>query len=516
MSNEPPSPAPRVDSGLFRLLVASVRDYAIFMLDVGGYVATWNPGAERLKGYRADEIIGQHFSVFYPGADITAGKCEIELAGAARDGSFEDEGWRVRKDGSRFWANVVITAMRDEAGALVGFAKVTRDLTERKRSEDERAARVAAEHANRTKDEFLALLGHELRNPLAPIVTALEVIRLRGDHQAEREHAVIERQVHSMARLVDDLLDVSRVARGKLTLRRLRLDIRDVLLRAIEVANPLIDAKAQQLEASAPAMPLLVDGDEQRLVQVFANILTNAAKYTPPKGRIWLRVRYVQGEIVVEIEDNGDGMAPDLVPRVFEPFVQGPQDPERSTGGLGLGLGLVKSLVANHGGQVSARSPGLGRGSTFTVRLPALQPPRGDSSREGPLTQTSAIAGAGAARFRIAIVDDNEDARQLLADVLRSLGHDVETACDGRAGLSLVQEQKPDLAILDIGLPGLSGYELAAQLRAAQDTQGVRLIALSGYGLEHDRERSRRAGFDAHLIKPVTVKRLIETIAEVA
>jgi PAS domain S-box-containing protein len=198
---------------LFRLLVESVRDYAIFLLDPTGHVATWNIGAQRIKGYRSDEIIGRHFSIFYPAADAESGKCDYELEVAAREGRFEDEGWRVRKDGSRFWANVVISAVRDEHGELVGFSKVTRDLTDRRRADDERAARIAAEHANRAKDEFLAILGHELRNPLAPITTALQLMKLRGDGPT-REQQVIERQVGHMMRLIDDLLDVSRIVQG--------------------------------------------------------------------------------------------------------------------------------------------------------------------------------------------------------------------------------------------------------------------------------------------------------------
>ncbi|HEX8113157.1 MAG TPA: ATP-binding protein [Kofleriaceae bacterium] len=494
---------------LFRLLVASVRDYAIFMLDPTGHVATWNIGAERIKRYRAGDIIGRHFSVFYPDEDVRAGKCEMELEVAARDGRFEDEGWRIRSDGTRFWANVVITAIRDSAGTLVGFAKVTRDLTERKRNEDERAARLAAEQANRAKDEFLAVLGHELRNPLAPIVTALQLIKLRGDTPSPREVQVLERQVQQLMRLVDDLLDVSRIARGKLELKLQGVDLRGPISRALEIASPLVEHKRHHFEVKVPPYALLVHGDEARLTQVFANLLTNAAKYTDPGGHLFLRVWQAGAEIVIEVRDDGIGIDKDLMPRIFDPFVQGAQNGERAAGGLGLGLGLVRSLVELHGGHVEVHSQGARLGSTFTVHLPAVsQPPSRETGQ-----QIAAAFSTEAGKHRILVVDDNEDARGLLADILRQLGHDVRAAGDGPQALAMVREFTPDVAVLDIGLPDMDGYELAAQLRRALPATPVRLIALSGYGQASDRARSKAAGFDGHLVKPVEVRRLLDAIA---
>ena len=494
---------------LFRLLVANVADYAIFVLDPTGHVATWNIGAERIKRYRADEIIGRHFSVFYPDDDVRAGKCEMELEVAARDGRFEDDGWRIRADGERFWANVVITAIHDAAGTLVGFAKVTRDLTERKRSEDERAARLAAEQANRAKDEFLAVLGHELRNPLAPIVTALQLIKLRGDAPSPREVRVLERQVQHLMYLVDDLLDVSRIARGKLELKQQVIDLRGPISRAIEIASPLVEHKGHHFELKAPSHAMLIQGDEARLTQVFTNLLTNAAKYTDPGGHIFLRVWQAGAEVVIEIRDDGIGIDADFLPRLFDPFVQGAQNGERGAGGLGIGLGLVHSLVAAHGGQVEARSQGARLGSTFTVRLPAVsQPPSRETGQ-----QIAAAFATEHGKHRILVVDDNEDARGLLADILSQLGHDVRAVGDGPQALAMVHEFTPDVAVLDIGLPGMDGYELAAQLRRALPAGGVRLIALSGYGQASDRARSQAAGFDGHLVKPVEVRRLLDAIA---
>jgi PAS domain S-box-containing protein len=494
---------------LFRLMIASVRDYAIFMLDPAGRIATWNAGAERIKGYKADEIIGKHFSVFYPEADVQAGKCDTELEVAVREDRFEDLGWRIRKDGSQFWANVVITAVRDDQGTLVGFSKVTRDLTERKRAEEERAARLAAEEASRAKDEFLAMLGHELRNPLAPILTALQLLKLRGE--TVKEHEVIDRQVRYMMRLVDDLLDVSRITRDTLELKRKRIDLRGVLAKAIEIAGPLIDQRGHKLNVEVPAYALGVDGDEARLTQVFANLLTNAAKYTDPGGHIGVDVRDDGPQLRVDVTDDGIGIDAELLPRVFELFVQGKHRPEHGgSGGLGLGLTLAKRLIQLHGGSVEVTSAGLGKGSTFSVALPAvaLEQDTAVASR-----RSGALAAITTQPRRILVVDDNEDALVLLAEALQLAGHTVRTATDPAGALAEIAEFKPDLAILDIGLPMMDGYELAAKIRTALGGT-PRLFALTGYGQPADRERSHKAGFTAHFVKPVDVRQIIEIIAK--
>ncbi|MBN8281352.1 MAG: PAS domain S-box protein, partial [Gammaproteobacteria bacterium] len=361
---------------LFDLFVESVQDYAVFMLDPSGHVATWNAGAERIKGYRADQIIGRHFSTFYTAEDLAAGKCEMELEVAARVGRFEDEGWRLRSDGVRFWANVVISAIRGRDGELLGYSKITRDLTERRRAEEERTARLAAERANRMKDEFLAVLGHELRNPLAPIVTALELAQLSGNGQLSREHAVIDRQVKHMMRLVDDLLDISRITTGKVELRHRPLDLRAVVEKSLETVSPLLEQRRHRLEVAFPDDPVPVHGDESRLSQVFTNLVTNAAKYTEPGGELRISIAARAPWIEATVQDNGRGISAELLPRVFELFVQGDQGVERQPGGLGIGLPVVRSLVELHGGTVRAASAGPGRGSTFTVCLPAAAPGR--------------------------------------------------------------------------------------------------------------------------------------------
>jgi PAS domain S-box-containing protein len=492
----------------FRLIVESVRDYALFALDAKGHVATWNAGAERIKGYSASEIIGTHFSKFYPEVDIKAGKCEYELEVASREGRFEDEGWRLRKDGSRFWANVVISAVRDEAGNLVGFSKVTRDLTDRKRAEEERAARLAAEQANRAKDEFLAMLGHELRNPLAPIVTALELLKLRSEG-ASKEHQVIERQVGHMMRLVDDLLDISRITRGKIELKKKRLDLRDVAAKALEMAAPLLEQRRHHIVVEQSPVPVPVHGDENRLTQVVTNLLTNAARYTPPGGNIRIDVRAEMQSAVVDVKDDGQGIDPQLLPRIFDLFVQGNQTMERAAGGLGLGLTLVKSLVHQHGGHVFAKSQGRGHGSTFSVVLPLE-----GAGRRPHVTQNNPSLARSERPMRVLVVDDNEDARTLLCEILKTVGHEVKTAGDAFGALSVLGDFDPEVAILDLGLPVIDGFELAQRIRERLGAATPRLIALSGYGQANDRERSEKAGFDVHLVKPVDAAKLLGLMSE--
>ena len=497
---------------LFRMLVESVRDYAIFLLDPSGRVVTWNAGAERIKGYHADEIIGRHFSAFYSEQEVAAGTCELELEIAAREGRFEDEGWRVRKDGSRFWADVVISAVRDRRGELIFFSKVTRDLTERRAMEEERAARLAAEQANRAKDEFLAMLGHELRNPLAPIVTALQLMKLRGDGTLSKEQQVIERQVSHMVRLVEDLLDVSRISKGKLVLKTQHVDARDVVARAIEIAGPLLDQRRHHVKVDAPPQEITALADEGRLTQIFTNLVTNAAKYTPPGGHLQIAVRQEGHEVVVRVIDDGVGIEPQLLPRVFDLFVQSHQSAERAAGGLGIGLTLVRTLVQLHGGTVTAHSDGTGHGSTFTVRLPMVNP----ADRKPPPGASGGLPRPrrpAARAYRVLVVDDNEDALVLLGEALAAAGHEVRTASGPAGALELARQWRPEIAILDIGLPDMDGYELAARLRAELGGSAPRLFALTGYGQHSDRVRIREAGFDAHFVKPVEVQRLLDRMA---
>ncbi len=689
----------RVSEERFRLLVDGVRDYAIFMLDARARISSWNQGAARIKGWDAAEIIGQPYEVFFTPEDRAAGVPAALIAGVTKEGALDTMGWRVRKDGSRFWAHASLTAIRDADGEIRGFAKVTRDLTERRRAEEnernlmiertareaaqeaeqrlrvseeklrrlqrltaslsdslspeqvskvvlsefiealdastctvyllgpdgqalelfdqrgfsakalasyqsvpldartpvvdaararealyfesqedclkvypalrqtvhpnefeaaialplvadgvlvgalglrfahkrrfedgdralistmgelcsqalersrlfkaESSARAHAESASRSKDEFLAMLGHELRNPLAPIRTAVQLMKLRGGEQSVREREIIERQVAHLSGLVDDLLDVSRVARGQISLSRVPTAVSEVVARAVEMVSPLLELRAHHLAISVAQPNLTVNADPLRLAQVLANLLSNAAKYTPPRGHLWLTAALEGENVVVRVRDDGDGLSPELLPRVFDLFVQGSRTAARSEGGLGLGLALVRSFVALHEGTVVATSEGLGKGSEFVVRIPAI---RDTASTAPPLRD---LPGSTARGRRILVVDDNEDARELLAELLRSLGHEVAVAEDGPTALEQLREFRAEVAILDLGLPVMDGFELARRVREQQGAAAPRLIALTGYGLDRDLAQTRAAGFAVHLVKPVDAADLVSAI----
>ena len=372
-------------------------------------------------------------------------------------------------------------------------------------------ARLFAEMqaANRAKDEFLAMLGHELRNPLAPIVTALSLMERRGTDVDSMERRIIGRQVSHLSRLVDDLLDVSRITKGKIQLEREHVDLKMVVARALELTQPALEQRAEPLRVRLPDAPVTVHGDPVRLVQVLCNLLTNAAKFTPSDGSIELRVRAPvapQNLVEITVTDAGVGIAPSLLPHVFELFLQGEQSSDRGAGGLGLGLAIVKTLVTMHGGTVSAASEGQGRGSTFTVYLPA----DGGAAAVPAEAMQPSFTGAGAGR--VLVVDDNRDAAESLTMLLDAVGYEVRAAENGQSALASLDNFVPDLAILDIGLPGMDGYELAHRLRADARAPGLRLVALTGYGREHDRARALAAHFHEHLVKPVEAARLFATV----
>ncbi len=399
--------------------------------------------------------------------------------------------------------DVVYQPTRDAASRIDGIAVVAFEVTEAV------LATRMAEAANRSKDEFLAMLGHELRNPLAPIMSALEVMRLRGVDNLRREHGIIERQARHLVGLVDDLLDVARVAEGKIVLRREWAELHEVVALAVETTAPLLEERSHPLRLDLPREGLALYVDRQRMSQVVANLLTNAAKYSDRGSPIRIAGRRDGDDIVLEVHDRGQGIAPDLLPRVFEMFYQNPQNLARSRGGLGLGLTIVRSLAELHGGSVAAASEGRGSGSVFTVRLPAA----------GAMAQEVPGAGGGAAApaeagIRILVVDDNVDAATTLAELLRAYGHEVETAFDAPTALDKLRCFWPSLAILDIGLPGMDGYALAARMRELAVGQPLRLVALTGYGQADDRARALAAGFDRHMTKPVDFDLLLAVVAE--
>ncbi len=391
----------------------------------------------------------------------------------------------------------------DGDGRVRGIAVVAMDVT------DLTIARRQAEAANRAKDEFLAMLGHELRNPLAPILTALQLMRLRNLTGAERERTVIERQVKHLMTLVDDLLDVSRIARGKVQLKREPVDFADVTARAIEMTSPAIDDRRHMLTVDVPR-GCMVYADAGRLAQVLANLLTNAAKYTDAGGHIRITARPDQSFLRVSVADDGRGIDPQTLPRVFELFSQERQELDRSQGGLGLGLAIVKSLVEAHGGQVQAASDGKGRGAEFTIQIP-LAERRAERMRPGDAERPSSDRAARG--LRILIIDDNTDAAELLADSLRLVGHSTRVAFDGPRGLEIALQFQPEVALVDLGLPVMDGYDVARALRASPETAHIALVAVTGYGQESDRRRTREAGFEEHLVKPIDIEQLAGWLA---
>jgi PAS domain S-box-containing protein len=519
----------------FRLLVEGVTDYAIFMLDVNGLVATWNSGATRIKGYRAEDIIGQHFRRFYPPEVAESGWPEHELEVAAAQGRFVDEGWRLRKDGSRFWAHVTITALRDDAGRLRGFAKLTRDLTERKRTEAleasgaqreamleaERSARMLAQRAARMKDEFLATLSHELRTPLNAILGWTQLLRSRGRPEPaefQRAMEVIERNARAQVRLIDDLLDLSRIMSG-----RFRLDVREISLveivrGALDSVEPAAQAKGLRLEPVLDPKSVIVSGDPARLQQVFWNLLSNAVKFTPKGGRIQVLLQRVNSHIEFSVSDTGIGIPADFLPHVFERFSQRDSSAHREFGGLGLGLAISKQLVDLHGGTIQAKSMGDGQGATFVVTLPLIilpkqaeaasrvHPTAADSSDAVPMPKLDGV--------RALIVDDEKDALELIRQVLESQGATVMTAASADQALRLMETQPPDVLISDIGMPGMDGYQFMRQMRAAEPkNRRIPALALTAFARPDDRKHAILAGYQAHLAKPFDMAELAIVVA---
>jgi PAS domain S-box-containing protein len=514
----------------FRLLVEGVPDYAIFSLDVNGNVATWNAGAQRIKGYKAEEIIGQHFRKFYPPEAIESGWPDHELRVATAEGRFIDEGWRVRKDGSRFWASVTITALRDDSGRLRGFAKLTRDLTERKRTEAleasgaereamleaERNARMLAQRSVRMKDEFLATLSHELRTPLNAILGWAQLLRASATAEPaeyQRGMEVIERNARAQVRLIDDLLDLSRIMSGRFRLDVQQVALLDIVRGALDSIEPSAQAKGVRLESVLDPKSVIVAGDPARLQQVFWNLLSNAVKFTPKGGRIQVLLQRVNSHIEFSVSDTGIGIPASFLPHVFERFSQKDSSTQREFGGLGLGLAISKQLVDLHGGRIQAKSPGEGQGATFVVTLPLVI--LGKEKRETPRVHPTAAEGAEAVPMprldgiHALVVDDEKDALELIRRVLESQGAATTGVRSAEEALRWLESHLPDVIISDIGMAGTDGYQFMRRLRASEP-KGRRLpaLALTAFARPDDRKHAILAGFQAHLAKPFDLAEL--------
>jgi PAS domain S-box-containing protein len=496
----------------FRLLVQSVTDSAIFLIDPAGFILTWNIGAESIHGYAAAEVVGKHFSILFTEADVQAGLPAREMDRALREGRAQDQGCRLRKDGSSFFAEVVLSPVRNTQDQLRGFAQVTRDLTEQRRL-------LEAEQGSRRMREFLAMLAHELRNPMAPIRNAVNLMQRQVDLPAplRRSSEIIERQIRHMARLVDDLLDVGRIVTGKILLKQQPIDFREVVRASVESVQPQMDAAMHRLDLSLPGAPLPMMADATRLVQALQNLLGNAARYTPPGGHIKLDVSVDGDAVVATVTDSGIGIEADALERIFDLFVQEKTDRAPQDQGLGIGLTLARTLVLQHGGTLSAHSDGIGRGSRFTVRLP-LQRPAADPSG-GPAASTAQAGrpdAPGMPRRRILVVDDNKDSADTMAELLRVLGYEALVAYGGSEALGVADRFLPEIVLLDLNMPVVGGYEVLKSLREQPAFSRLFIAAMTGYGQQFDRQSTLAAGFDDHLTKPVPIEQLQQTLARAA
>ncbi len=504
------------------------RDFAdqgIFTTDTDLTVTSWNRWLEQHSGRRAEDIVGRPLAEALPDLtrhgllelfnDALAGRPHVVshllhgqllfLRSSLGDRQFGGMRQRAR-----------ISPLMD-GDAIVGTITLIDDVSERVGAEQQlrkeiaahHSARVAAEHAVRAKDQFLAMLGHELRNPLAPILTALELIKWRGIDDVEEERAIIERQARHMVAMVDDLLDISRITRGVLELRRLPVDMSTVVGEAVEMATPLLQQRHHRLVVRVPTADFQVIGDFDRLAQAVANLLTNAAKYTEPGGTISVIGESHGDELELRVRDTGSGIGTEMLGMIFDPFVQESQTSDRRRGGLGLGLAIVHRVITLHGGTVSAASDGKDRGAEFTIRLPRVTAPVSPAAPGaewlGPVTQP----------MRVLVVDDNADAAKVLADLLSALRHEATFAVDGPSALQVAARFRPDVALIDLGLPVMDGYELARRFAADPDLRAIRVIALTGYGQPEDRTRTEAAGFEAHLVKPVSVAQLRNTLESI-
>ncbi|HEU4433814.1 MAG TPA: PAS domain S-box protein [Pyrinomonadaceae bacterium] len=492
---------------LLASIVESSND-AIIGKSLEGIIQSWNAAAERLFGYTAEQALGRHISFVIPSERIDEeDRIVAKLKAGQRIEQYETE--RIRSDGQRIIVSLTISPIKDDSGNVIGASKIVRDITDRRRLEDN-LRRLAADLSenDRRKNEFLATLAHELRNPLAPMSNMLEVVkRAGGDSETlRRAHDTIERQLAQMVRLVDDLLDLNRITHDRLELRRSEVELSSVIQQAIEVARPLIDAAGHNLTVDLPGEPICLNADRARLAQVFGNLLNNSCKYTSPNGEIRLGAQRDGDDVVVTVRDNGAGIPPDKLNSIFDMFMQVDRTAEQSQDGLGIGLTLVKRLAEMHGGSIEAKSRGEGQGSEFVVRLPVLE-----KQTEATAPASDAAAEPSAKR-RILIVDDNKDSADSLAMLLQITGNQTYMAHDGIEAVEAIEKHRPEVVLLDIGLPKLDGHEVCRRVREQPWGKDIVLIALTGWGQDDDRRKSEEAGFNGHLVKPVDYDKLLELL----
>ena len=487
----------------FHILVDSVEQYAIYLLDSSGNVVTWNTGTQKIKGYTAEEIIGKNFACFYTAEDVAADKPQSNLREAARRGHIRDQGLRVRKNGTTFEAEVILTSLRDANGNIRGYSKVTRDITDQIRSRESEAEKIAAERASKAKDDFLAALSHELRTPLTPALAAATYLEDNAEkipQEFVEDVQLIKRNVKLEARLIDDLLDLTRITRGKLRLDLETCDAHTIIRNAIDTASSATAAKKLKLSTKLNAKQRHIRADCIRLQQVFWNLINNAVKFTPPGGQIAIRTfDGDRGRFHFEITDNGIGIERERLASLFKPFEQADASVTRQFGGLGLGLAISKHLVDLHHGTIEAQSCGRSFGATFKVILDVL--PEG----VGKTDQDSRAVKRPQKPLRILLVEDHRDTRHMLSRLLTHFGHQVLTADNIRNALNIIASENVEVLLCDIGLPDGTGYEVIAE---AKRKRRIKAVAITGFGTEEDIRRSKGAGFDFHLVKPVDVHEL--------
>ncbi len=530
----------------YRLLIEGVTNYAIFMLGPNGHFVSWNIGAERILGYQEAEIIGQPFEHIFTPEAIERGQPEQVLRTAVAEGFSKENRWHIRKDGTHFWAQCVMTPLRDENGNLRGFSKIMQDITERKLAEEERnqlllreqAARAQAEAANRSKDDFLAIVSHELRTPMTAILGWAGMLQtgMLDEDRVSDAIETIERNANSQMQLIEELLDISRIVQGNLSLNFSSINLVEVIADAIEVVQPSADNKNIQLECVLDTPVELIRGDSDRLQQVVWNLLCNAIKFTPNGGRVEVRLsvfsdseqQATDNYAQIQVSDTGKGISPDFLPYVFERFRQADSTSTRSNKGLGLGLAIARHLVELHGGTIQAESAGIGQGATFTVMLPLLAIPSAKEAQTSNSNQMQVpMVGEDTAALenpprldglQVLVVDDEADVREWISTVLTESGAQVIAVGSVGEALAALEQLRPDVLVSDIGMPDEDGYTFIRKVRELGSEMGGRIpaVALTGYAREEDYRQAKAAGFQLHIAKPIKAAELVAVVKSLA